>query len=276
MRVMKPRLILLALGIGFLMAACEPAEPAPVGSVDSEDEATILSAPDTPHTSQHSSATATAMPTPTSTPASLYELMRVHQQLRETQSDLLDLFQEVPDMDAPQLQHLAQSLSDVLAETSRFMTLMQRATSGMSAEDRQAAAATLGRLQADLQGIQRAPDAAPSPNPRSPTSTPEPLVSGDLGMADTIRQMEQVQQQLPTRMQQMDGHEMQGVVGILADVVGDLDELMGYISSSFSQMSPDQQQQLADQAERMYTSAQRITWETAVETATPESLLGSP
>ncbi len=276
MREMRFLLVLLALGVGTLIAACEPAEPTPVGPVDSEGEATTLSVPDASQVSQHSSPTATTMPTPTSTPASLYELMRVHQQLRETQSDLLDLFQEVPEMDAPQLQHLAQSLSNVLAETARFVTLMQRATSGMSAEDRQVAADTWRRLQADLQGMQRAPEAVPTPNPRSPTGTPEPAGSGDLRMADTIREMEQVQQQLPPRMQQMDARQMQGVVGILADVVGDLDELTGYVSSSFSQMSPGEQEQLADQAERMYTSVQHITWETAAKTATPASLPGLP
>lgn len=277
MATARLRPVLLALGFSLLLGGCTstgsgPADSTITGTADLQG-ITALSTPLIQETGPLPSATATPAPTATSAPT-LYELLRTRQYLRDAQSDLLDLYQEMPTVPPEQRQRLAQPLSQSMGEIAIFMAAIEEIVDQVTTTDRGAALATMQRLQADLQGMQRpVRQGTPIPSSGSTTATQPPLPDSSPRMEELIREMELTRQDTPARMPQMDASQMQGMAGSLADVIGDLDELMGYAEASFARLSPEGQERIADQAERVHREAQQIRWDTATETATPPLIL---
>lgn len=264
---------ILGLGLALLLAGCSPQQADLSSAIDPRENVDKNSIDVFPTAVSGAvistvTPTATLSATPTSGPA-LYELLRLRSYLRDTQSTLLELYQEIPKLPPGERAQLAQQLGELMAETSHFMAVIEQLIDRASPEDREAAVGSLQRLQADLQSIQRLANEGQAITNIDTTPTPAPLPESSPRMADLVLQMENVQQQVPPRLQQLSDQQLQAVVGSMADVIGDLDELIGYTSSTFSNLGMDQQEAFADRGEGIYDIVTRMEWTSGVETPSP-------
>lgn len=263
----------LGLSLALLLAACSPQQADLSFDVDPEKNGEQNNT-DTIETAISGTATSVATPTatPLATPTSepvLYELLRLRGYLRDTQSTLLELYQEIPQLHPGERPQLTQQMGELIVETSHFVAVVEQLMDRASPEDREAAVGSLQRLQADLQCIQRLADESQADIDNYTTPTPAPLPESNPSMDDLVRKMETVRQRVPPRLQLLGDQQFQAVVGSMADVIGDLDELIGYTAPAFGRLSMDQQEAYADRGEGIYDVAMQMEWTSSEETPFP-------
>ena len=263
----------LILGMALLLAACSSQQADLSFETDPKESRTqdiVESSPTIVFGEAISPAPPTSTPpaTPTTGPV-LYELLRLRGYLRDTQSTLLELYQEVPDISPSERLQIEQQIVELMAETARFMETIEYLMDQASPEDREAAKGNLQRLQADLQGIRSIANGNRSGANVDASPTPPPLAEVNLSMADLVYQMENVQQQVSSRLQQLSTEQLQAVVGTMADVIGDLDELTGYTALTISRLEMHQQEAFADRGKAIYDVVMRMEWASSEETPSP-------
>ncbi len=277
MAVARPLTLLFAFSLSLISIGCEPAGiDMAVSTVDETlDSQGVLLQPTTDPgwlTPQTSSRT-TQFATPTSEPPS-FELVRLRQYLRETQSSLLEIHQSVQDSGPEHRPLLEQALINMVDEMASLGASLEQVAAGMTPADREAAVGAMQRLQADLQLMQEpSPLSSPPPTSRRPLATLTPLPDTKPTMAELVQLLEKTRRQTVANLGQRDPEQIQALVGSMADVVGDLAELVSYADTAFNALDTQQQESIAGQAEKLYEVAQETKWELArvipVRTATP-------
>lgn len=268
-----PLLGILCSALALLLSACS-AQQADISFTVDTEESIMQGTAEPLSTAVYGAAISTVTPTatPIATPTSepmLYELIRLRGYLRDTQSTLLELYQEMPQINPNDRPQLEQQIGELIVETSHFMAVIEQLMDQSRPDDLNAAEGSLQRLQADLQEIQTvALESRPGADVET-TPTPVTPVESDLIMADLVIEMGNVQQQVPPRLQQLSIEQLQAVVGIMADVIGDLDELTGYTASTFSRLEMHQQEAFADRGKGIYDVAMGMEWTTNDETPSP-------
>jgi hypothetical protein len=273
MTSLRIRMAMLSLAVVLLLPACSSQQADLSSPADLEDSG--IQHNDEPLPTIVSGGAISTVPptsTPLVTPTSeviLYELIRLRGYLRDTQSTLLELYQEVPQIPPHERSQLEQQMGELIVETSNYLIVIEQLMDQASPEDREAAKGSLQRLLADLQEIESITDESQPRSNVDTTSTPVPLPETDMSMTDLVRKMESVQQQIPPRLQQLSAQQLQAVVGSMADVIGDLDELTSYTASTFGRLDMDQQEAFADEGEGIYDVVLRMDWTPAEETPSP-------
>ena len=219
---------------------------------------------------------ATSQVTPTAT-----EVQVIQQRLRDMNRDMVRIHQQWSQMDPQQRQQTMQLMADFMDQTSQLMTMLQQAMDQMTTEERQAAAETMQRIQANIGQMKQAmpgatPEATSTPEmaPIEPTTgTAEPGPVPDMGQMG--REMGQMRNQMTANMQQMDPQQMQTMISDMADMVDNMDQSISQMGPAISRLSPAQREQIRLQVDRMYDTMQQMMLASgqglSILTPTPES-----
>lgn len=273
MRGKQAGVILLAIGLGAIVAACAPADqtlPAGTPSPAAGAAAVVQAGAATP-TPAVAGARAAAPATPL--PA---DVQSIQQQMRDLHRDLVQLHSQLPQMGPERRQQVATLMADLMDEMSRFMLLMQPVVDQMTPEERQEAEKIVQQMHANLQQMRRmmpwATPMAATPEPRGtpgagpmgpqatpgagPTMSPDgtpwpigPMGPGDMGWMHD--QMSETHRQFHTHMQQLSPQELELMAGHMADLTDDMNRLIDLMGPALARVSPEQRQDLKQQLDRM-------------------------
>lgn len=225
-------LALTALFLGLLLAACAPAgAPAP------------------------------ATPSPTAPMA--VDLETVPMQLRDMEQDMLQLHAHVAAMEPEQRRQMAQLMADLMDETTQLMVLVDQAMDQATPAEREIIMSDLQRMQSTIQEMQQAMPVA--------ALTPAPMMPDEPDMGHMAQQMDQMHEQMRTRLQEMDPAHMQTLMAHMGDLMGETAQLMVDMQPVFDRLSQEEQQALLQQTQQMQTTMQRM-----MEVARTTRSLGTP